>query len=380
MNDNSDDRLESIIFIEIPDHLAHHLGHLEIDEIPTGTRLPVEKPFDDAAWSSDQISIEAVVAGMLKVLAYNPTHRDADLFRTLVYAARPEIFNELAETGIITAGNGKHELAEEIFLALAGLAPERIEGPVNLAINYEQRADALEATGRTGDAEEFWKRATVLYQELLQAEEDVPLDVRLNAGLFFIKIRDYESGHDQLAYYVANSDETDKAARAQQILEHLENQKLLDRLFKEAYDSIRNGDEESGIERIDEFLDRYPDVWNAWFLLGWGHRRLGRYEEAAQAFARAIELGADTADAYNELAICRLELGEYEESQKNLDKALSMEPENTKIISNLGVLALRQEHFDEARRFFETVRVIEPDDPIADEYLEQISRLDPDLE
>jgi len=373
----SADHLDSIVYIEIPEQIAHHLGHLDIDEIPAGTRLPVEKPSEHGTLSPEDISIEAIVAGMLKVLAFDRDHRDTDLYRTLVYAIKPEIFSELAETGIITARNGNHELAEEIFLALVGLDPDRIEGPVNLAINFEQRADACEAIGETADADEFRRRAGTLYRDLLRSDIDVPLDVRLNAGLFFVKIHEYESGRDQLAYYVAHSEDTEKAARAQRILERLENQNLLDRLFKEAYDAIRNGDEEAGIERINEFIDRYPDVWNAWFLLGWGNRRLGRYEDAASAFDRAVDLGADTADAYNELAICRLELGEYAESRRNLDIALSMEPENAKIISNLGVLALRQEDFDAARRFFETVQVFQPDDPIAAEYLEQINRLDP---
>lgn len=379
MIESAEDRLDSIIYVEIPDHVSHHLGHLEIDEIPPGLRLPVEKPADTDQWTPESISIEAILAGMLKVLAFDHEHRDADLYRSLVYAIRPEIFNELAETGIITARNGNHQLAEEIFLALIGLAPERIEGSVNLAISYEERADALEATGNERDAEAFREHARILYRGLLQSDDEVPLEVRLNAGLFFIKIHEYESGRDQLAYYVKHSDDTEKAARAQRLLEQLESQNLLDRLFKEAYDSIRSGDEETGIERINEFLDRYPDVWNAWFLLGWGNRRLGRYEDAAAAFARAVDLGADTADVFNELAICRLELGEYAESRRNLDIALSMEPENTKIISNLGVLELRREHFEEARRFFETVRVIQPDDPIAQEYLAEIDRLDSNL-
>lgn len=376
MSDSSREKLASIAFVEIPDHLLHHLGHLEIDDVPPTTRLPIETSGDIDGLAPEDISIEAIVAGMLTVLAYDPNHRDADLYRTLVFAVRPEMFSELAETGIITARNGNHALAEEIFLALCGLAPERIEGPVNLAISYEQHADSLERVGKNEEAEVLRERTTTIYRELLQSAEEVPLEVRLNAGLFFIKIHEYRSGRDQLAHYVEHSDDTDKAARAQRILEQLESQNLLDRLFKEAYDFIKIGDEEAGIERINEFLDHHPDVWNAWFLLGWGRRRLGRYEEAVTAFSRAIELGADTADAYNELAICHLELGEYRESRRNLDAALVKEPENTKIISNLGVLALRQEHFNEARRFFETVRVIEPNDPIAAEYLEQINGID----
>ena len=141
-------------------------------------------------------------------------------------------------------------------------------------------------------------------------------------------------------------------------------------MFKEAFDFIKIGDEAKGIERIKAFIERYPDAWNAWFLLGWGQRRLGRYREAIDAFRKAISLGANNADTYNELAICLLELGEYDESRTSLDRALRLEPDNTKIMSNFGVLALKRDDPEEARRFFRTVLAIEPDDPVAKQYME----------
>ncbi len=365
-----DTALESVVFVGIPDSLLHLLTHVYEGEIPDDLKLPLERRDTDSEFSSDEISIEAFVAGMLKLLAYDPEHRHTQIYRAIILASRPEIYAELAETGIINAGNGNHEIAEEIFSALAGLDPSRVEGPVNLAIVYEQHADRLEKIGRTTEVDTLRSRAASLYRTLLQEEDqDIPLDVRLNAGLFFMKIHDYESGRAQLDYYANNSDDTEKAARAQRIIEQVDSQNLLDRLFKEAYDFIAMGEEERGIESISEFLERYPDVWNAWFLLGWGHRRLGNFDDAADAFERAIDLGADTADAYNELAICRLELGDFVETRRHLTTALKMEPENTKIISNMGVLALRENDLDEARRFFLTVIEIEPEDPVALQYL-----------
>lgn len=129
---------------------------------------------------------------------------------------------------------------------------------------------------------------------------------------------------------------------------------------------ISNGEEEKGLDQIRMFLQNNPKVWNAWFMLGWGLRRIGRFEDGIQAFSKALEYGGDTnSDTYNEMAICHLETGNYEEAKKALLKALAIEPESTKIISNLGYVALREGNIADAQKYFTTVLEFDPDDKIA---------------
>ena len=366
MEDNVRDPLDDIIFISVPNNFSHTVGEFTID---TNVLLPVHTGGDPADWNATELSWEMIVSGMLQVLAHRPEHEDADYYRRFVLNVRPEIAAELSQAGIIAARNEDFDKAEAMFRALIALAPDRVEGPVNLAIAYQERAESLERIGREEDAQGYFDRAYRVFRDLLQRDIIAP-DVRLNAGLFFLKIRNYESAYDQLKQFIEESEDEEKIDAAKRILREIESQNLLDRLFKEAFDFIKIGDEKKGIERIQSFIDRYPDAWNAWFLLGWGHRRLGRYDEAVDAFRKAISLGANNADAYNELAICLLELGEYDESHKALDRALRLEPDNTKIMSNFGVLALKRDDPEEARRFFRTVLAIEPDDPVANQYME----------
>ena len=147
----------------------------------------------------------------------------------------------------------------------------------------------------------------------------------------------------------------------------------MDGLFQKAYDSIRMGHEADGIASIREFLASRPGVPNAWFLLGWANRRLGRYAEGRDAFMKALEVGSPHADLLNELAICLMELGELAESRKRLGEALALEPENTKVISNLGILSLKAGNKADALGFFRTVLEIEPDDRIAAKYIEDLT-------
>jgi Flp pilus assembly protein TadD len=133
------------------------------------------------------------------------------------------------------------------------------------------------------------------------------------------------------------------------------------------------GKEQEGIDRIRRFLDQHPDVWNAWFLLGWGHRRMRDFEQAKEAFERALELGPRQPDTLNELAICHLELDDLLGARALLTEALAAEPENTKIISNLGILAVKEGNAEEAAGYFRTVLEIEPGDRVAQAYLDQLA-------
>jgi len=171
------------------------------------------------------------------------------------------------------------------------------------------------------------------------------------------------------------NDDEQRTRRAKLILEKLGGMGYLDTLFKEAYDFIQMGQEEKGLEKAMQFVEKYPDVWNGWFLVGWANRRLGRWSEGAQAFHTALEKGADGADVYNELSICEIEAGDLEAARSHLERALRIEPENEKIIVNLGALAFRQGHIDEAEGFFRTSIELDPDDRIAKEWIKKIQAL-----
>jgi Flp pilus assembly protein TadD len=143
-------------------------------------------------------------------------------------------------------------------------------------------------------------------------------------------------------------------------------------LLKEAYDFIRLGEEQQGLEKIHEFLIRNPEVWNGWFILGWGLRRLERWEEASASFRKALEFGGEGCDTRNELAICLMEMGDFQGARKELERALRIEPENIKVLSNLGVLSMKQGNQEEARGFFRTVLEIAPEDTMAKQLLSQL--------
>ena len=366
--------LESVYFITLPEGFELSKESFPIDvTIP----LPVQKKDSDAPgqFNPEELTQEQILAGILTVLAYDKHNQNLQYYRSIITKARPDIKKELSEAAILKVKNEDFELAEEIFRALQGLDPEDKAITLNMALFFDQRADSYRRSGLTEDADAYDEDALHYYKEAMVAEPAIP-DAFFNAGFFYLKQKEYSNAKDAFETYLALTCDTPdedlgdngvyKKERAQEIVYNIKNQNMDDARFKAAYDLISNGEEEKGLDQIRMFLQNNPKVWNAWFMLGWGLRRIGRFEDGIQAFSKALEYGGDTnSDTYNEMAICHLETGNYEEAKKALLKALAIEPESTKIISNLGYVALREGNIADAQKYFTTVLEFDPDDKIA---------------
>ena len=157
-----------------------------------------------------------------------------------------------------------------------------------------------------------------------------------------------------------------KRERAQELINRIGNENLDDQAFLNAYRLISGGQEEKGLKEIRAFLEKNPKVWNAWFLLGWGLRKLERWQDALKAFETSLACGGGTnADSHNEAAICLMEIGRMAEAKAVLLKALAIAPEDEKIISNLGYLCLKEGKRAEAQKYFSAALEYCPNDKIA---------------
>lgn len=371
---NPSNPLESIYFINIPKIDLSSCNSFEIDpSIP----LPVQKKDGEASGSFNpsEIEPEQILAGMLTILAYDTKNQHLDYYRSILKKIKPNIKKELCEAAILKTKNEDFDLAEEIFRALIGFDPEDVAIMLNMALFLDQRADSYRNSGLLDDADAYDSDAYSYYEQAMNAEPPLP-DVYFNVGFYYMKQHKYREAKDAFETYLALTCEASdeemgengvyKKERAQEIINNINNSNMDDEAFKAAYDLISNGQEEKGLEQIKDFLQNNPKVWNGWFMLGWGLRRLERFSEAKQAFLEALKCGGDTnSDTYNELSLCYVQEKDFAEAKKCLTKALSIEPESTKIISNLGYLALAMGNKQEARNYFTAVLEYDPKDKIA---------------
>lgn len=371
---NTKNPLDSIYFINIPENAAFSDDSYKID--PT-IPLPVQSKVSEAPgdFNPEEITTEQVLAGILTVLAYDKKNKNLDYYRSIIKKVKPNIKKELCEAAILKTKNEDYDLAEEIFLALLGLDPEDEAIILNMALFLDQRADCYRKNGLFDDADAYDSDALSYYKQAMDAEPPLA-DAFFNAGFYFMKKYEYRQAKDAFETYVAlTCDLSDedlgengvyKKERAQEVINNIQNQNMDDVHFKNAYDLISSGQEEKGLEEIRLFLQNNQKVWNAWFMLGWGLRKLARYEDAKNAFLECLKCGGDSnSDTYNELSLCYIQEANFTEAEKCLKKAFAIEPESTKIISNLGYLALSQGKKQEARNYFTAVLEYDPNDKIA---------------
>ena len=377
---NPTNPLESVYFISLPENFDLNSATFQIDKsIP----LPVQKKDADETLKIEDITQEQILAGILTILAYDKHNKNLDYYRSIIKQVRPDIKKEMTEAAIMKAKNEDWDIAEELFMVLKGLDPEDPITTLNTALFFDQRAESYRQAELNEDADAYDNDALLHYKEAMNAEPAIP-DAFFNAGFFYLKQHSFREAKDCFETYLAltcdvNDEELGdngiyKKERAQEILNHINNDNMDDEAFKRAYKLISSGQEEKGLEEIRIFIQKNPNVWNAWFLLGWGLRKIGRWADAEQAFNQSLSCGGENnCDTYNELAICLMEQGKTKEAKKSLQKALSINPKNVKIISNLGYLSLKEGNIDDARKYFTVVLEYSPNDKIA---LSELAKLE----
>jgi tetratricopeptide (TPR) repeat protein len=389
------------IYITVPPALyAQFNGRGETDTFSFNPAipLPIELPPGETDFRAEVLSVEMILSGILRELSgisgSSLYQEQFDYYRALVRAARPGILAELTEAAVLKAKNDDHSTALEIFDILSGLFPRHPAILLNRALVLEAKAEAAgtaapaavetaakTTTGTTGIA--GFTSAELAWEDALAS----PLaDTIFYAGLFYFKQGEYGRAAELFILYLdeeealrsaeprgdipdaentAEDVDEEKQKKARELLEEIRKDGLDDNAFREACALMRQGSEEKAILKVREFLERNPRAGKGWFILGWGLRRLSRWEDGAACFVKAVECGLDNADTRNELAICRMETGDYAGARQELETALRDEPDNVKIISNLGMLALKQGRNTEAEAFFRAALELDPNDPIA---------------
>lgn len=376
--ENSDKKL---LYIKVPDEYTFTA---KIPGFDSSIPLPLLLDSDGKDFTAESISEEMILAGMLHVFAYQRDNQHIAYYRDIFKELRPDIRGEMTNAAILKIKNADFDLAERLLLALEGLFPEDMQTKLNVALLMDERARFYEQAGSEADADYYTDRAFEMYKEVLAAEPALP-EAFFNAGFFFINQKNFLKAKSLFETYIqietTHNDVTEqRKQKASELIEWVTTQALDDELFKSAFDFIQMGEEDKALEKIREFLEHHPKVWNAWFLLGWALRRQERWQDAAEAFKHCLELGKGAqselsvayCDICNELAICLMELDRFEESRQWLFSALEQEPENIKIISNLGTLALKEGNTDEAKAYFRTVLDMYPDDMLAVEILKKL--------
>ncbi len=103
-----------------------------------------------------------------------------------------------------------------------------------------------------------------------------------------------------------------------------------------------------------------PQARTVHYNLGREYRRLGRLDEAMDAFLIAEKKNPDYLSAYVGIGFTAEDMGRTEEAEASYEKALQRNPRFPDALDHLGALRLKQHRYKEALELFQTLIKVQP--------------------
>ena len=321
---------------------------------------------------SEGISIAQIASGIIKVLAYDPTHEHIGYYTSLLLALQPDIVHELQIAAAAKGDRGELGFAIELYLAALRINRLIPEIYVNLATLYARQAKKAQEEEENDAYDAAIQKQIDILREGLENLPSSPL-LLSEYGLVQLFLGNSDSALEYLTRYLAHAPEGEKKDIIERQVTALRAQNEDEKTLQQAFDEMQLSHEEHALTLIDTFLTRNDDNWSGHFIRGWALRRLRRYEDAQEAFLKCLSLGADSGDIYNELSICALETENRDLAADYLEIALEKEEGNLTYISNLALLYLQDSRFNEAADLILRARAIDPDDPMIASLVRELS-------
>ncbi len=357
--------LKDIRFITLPEER-------KIGEVSMSGAVPLPIQFPEGSVTED-IDFNSIVAGLIKVVAWDPENRNIDYYKQLLLELQPDVVKELNLAAIAQSNKREYEFAEELMLAVNHLS-DAPESYINLAVLYAQMTVDLHRKNRDTEADMYDDKILAILNECREKHPDyAPTYSEISA--FHMRHGDVESARDYLAKYTELEQDRKKREEAMHTLKSIEKMLSSKDQIMYAYDKMMMGCPDDALEIMDKYIASNEKSWEAFFLRGWAKRVLEDYSGAQKDLLESIRIDGKNAEVYNELSICARESGDTELAKSYLQIAVDLDGEDVIYLSNLAFLHLASGEFEESRELLEKARRIDPEDPqlkyLIEEYQKQ---------
>ena len=357
--------LKDIRFITLPEER-------KIGEVSMSGAVPLPIQFPEGSVTED-IDFNSIVAGLIKVVAWDPENKNIDYYKQLLLELQPDVVKELNLAAIAQSNKREYEFAEELMLAVNHLS-DVPESYINLAVLYAQMTVDLHRKNRDTEADMYDDKILAILNECKEKHPNyAPTYSEISA--FHMRHGDVESARDFLAKYTELEQDKKKREEAMHTLKSIEKMLSSKDQIMYAYDKMMMGCPDDALEIMDKYIASNEKSWEAFFLRGWAKRVLEDYSGAQKDLLESIRIDGKNAEVYNELSICARESGDTELAKSYLQIAVDLDGEDVIYLSNLAFLHLASGEFEESRELLEKARKIDPEDPqlkyLIEEYQKQ---------
>ena len=357
--------LKDIRFITLPEER-------KIGEVSMSGAVPLPIQFPEGSVTED-IDFNSIVAGLIKVVAWDPENKNIDYYKQLLLELQPDVVKELNLAAIAQSNKREYEFAEELMLAVNHLS-DVPESYINLAVLYAQMTVDLHRKNRDTEADMYDDKILAILNECKEKHPDYAPTYSVISA-FHMRHGDVESARDFLAKYTELEQDRKKREEAMHTLKSIEKMLSSKDQIMYAYDKMMMGCPDDALEIMDKYIASNEKSWEAFFLRGWAKRVLEDYSGAQKDLLESIRIDGKNAEVYNELSICARESGDTELAKSYLQIAVDLDGEDVIYLSNLAFLHLASGEFEESRELLEKARKIDPEDPqlkyLIEEYQKQ---------
>ncbi|MBO6001008.1 MAG: tetratricopeptide repeat protein [Spirochaetales bacterium] len=345
--------MKDIRFITLPDE--RKIGDVTIrSDIP----IPVQFPQGSV---TDDIDFNSIVAGLIKIVAWDPENKDIEYYKKLLLELQPDVIKELNLAAIAKSNKKEFEFAEELMLAVNHLS-DAPESYINLAVLYAQMTVELHKKNDDTKADMYDDKIIAILNECKSRHEKYAATYS-EISAFHMRHGDIESARDYLAKYTELEKDKKKREQAQSTLKSIEKMLSSKDQIMYAYDKMMMGCADDALEIMDKYIASNEKRWESFFLRGWAKRVLEDYSGAQKDLLESIRIDGKNAEVYNELSICARESGDTELAKSYLQIAVDLDGDDVIYLSNLAFLHLASGEFEESRELLEKARKIDPEDP-----------------
>lgn len=348
---------ENIQYITIPSSLEKEIRGFKVR---SDIKIPIQLPNGVKKPLAEHITIQAICAGIIIVIAYHPEDKNFEYYKDFLLSCQPDCIQELNTAAITKERQKDYPFAEQLFLAVYHLLPQSASC-INLATLYSSWA-AFKKKENNEKEEDFYtaKCLNTLKDGLEKFGENEAILAELGSVESYLG--NLEEANEYLSRYVKVATEGEKKEKLKKILKEVRFRIDSDNEINQAYDFMMLEEEDKALRSIDSFLQKNPNIWHGHFIKGWALRKKKEYAEAEKSFLRCLELGESNSEIYNELSICSLETGRRDLAKNYLDIAIELDSDNFTLMNNLAYLNLVDGDYDEAKKWIEKCRQIAPED------------------
>lgn len=115
------------------------------------------------------------------------------------------------------------------------------------------------------------------------------------------------------------------------------------------------------VEKAKILLDKYPETFILWKIIGNSKIQLGFLDNAIEAYSKCISLKPNEADIYINMGIALKDQGRLDEAIEAYQKCISLKPDYAKAYNNMGIALKAQNKLNKAIEMFNKAISFEAD-------------------